>query len=144
MQTVLFHVFNDLEARLAQGPRTVHSDTKPAILLSPQIHFLMGLSANWAYSKDSWKVRLYNSIRVKETQELEEILKSSRNGTTSSNEIEKAWRSQGWERVYSCFPFLLSECIYTHVLHILWIIRFYIHKKDTVISLQMCDQIRHN
>ncbi|XP_058845152.1 proteolipid protein DM alpha-like isoform X1 [Acipenser ruthenus] len=54
------------------------------------IHFLMTLSANWAYSKDSWKVRLYNSIRVKETQELEEILKSSRNGTTSSNEIEKA------------------------------------------------------
>ncbi|MBN3272308.1 PCD20 protein, partial [Polyodon spathula] len=73
-----------------QGICTRGPGQKPVILLSPQIHFLMGLLANWAYSKGSWKVRLYNSILVKETQELKEILKSSRNGTNSSNEIEKA------------------------------------------------------
>ncbi|KAG2464354.1 GPM6B protein, partial [Polypterus senegalus] len=49
--------------------------TGAAATLIALVHFLMRLSANWAYTKDSQKVKAYNCIRAKEIHELEEIQK---------------------------------------------------------------------
>ena len=41
--------------------------------LSPQIHYLMVLSANWAYVKDACRMQKYEDIKSKEEQELHDI-----------------------------------------------------------------------
>lgn len=39
----------------------------------PQIHYLMVLSANWAYVKDACRMQKYEDIKSKEEQELHDI-----------------------------------------------------------------------
>lgn len=38
-----------------------------------QIHYLMVLSANWAYVKDACRMQKYEDIKSKEEQELHDI-----------------------------------------------------------------------
>ena len=52
----------------------------PAIHLTLlfQIHFLMILSANWAYLKDASHMHAYQDIKMKEEQELQDIQSRSK------------------------------------------------------------------
>lgn len=43
-----------------------------------QIHFLMILSANWAYLKDASHMHAYQDIKTKEEQELQDITSRSK------------------------------------------------------------------
>lgn len=51
-----------------------------AIHLHPlfQIHFLMILSANWAYLKDASQMHAYQDIKLKEERELQDITSRSK------------------------------------------------------------------
>ncbi|KAL0593673.1 Neuronal membrane glycoprotein M6-a [Plecturocebus cupreus] len=42
-------------------------------LINPQVHYLMVLSANWAYVKDACRMQKYEDIKSKEEQELHDI-----------------------------------------------------------------------
>lgn len=52
----------------------------PAIHLTLlfQIHFLMILSANWAYLKDASQMHAYQDIKMKEERELQDITSRSK------------------------------------------------------------------
>lgn len=43
------------------------------MLLLLQVHYLMVLSANWAYVKDACRMQKYEDIKSKEEQELHDI-----------------------------------------------------------------------
>lgn len=43
-----------------------------------QIHFLMILSANWAYLKDASQMHAYQDIKMKEERELQDITSRSK------------------------------------------------------------------
>lgn len=44
-----------------------------SVLLLLQVHYLMVLSANWAYVKDACRMQKYEDIKSKEEQELHDI-----------------------------------------------------------------------
>lgn len=44
-----------------------------SMLLLLQVHYLMVLSANWAYVKDACRMQKYEDIKSKEEQELHDI-----------------------------------------------------------------------
>ncbi|GAA6086268.1 glycoprotein M6Bb isoform X1 [Tachysurus ichikawai] len=48
-----------------------------------QIHYLMILSANWAYLKDASQMHTYQDIKIKEEQELQDIQSHSKERLSS-------------------------------------------------------------
>ncbi|CDQ57000.1 unnamed protein product [Oncorhynchus mykiss] len=56
----------------------VFSWCKPQSVTQRIIHFLMILSANWAYLKDASHMHAYQDIKMKEEQELHDITSRSK------------------------------------------------------------------